>query len=269
MRAFCIVLACLFLTGCGLPQEQIAETTIAVQTQEAALINTPSATTQPNLKETQKAFQTATPTQAFNANTISTEFAKPTITAIAKAGTILDEIRAANEADKLDLSKAKLVYGPRDHTLTHTLKNIVIVDDPGLVMTNFIASIRFVNPYDTSTTGKWDYGILFRNKYGNNQYRLTLLSNRSWTLRNENRDTYIYSSNDKNIKAKAGEENMIWLIAIDSKAYIFINGIYTKTLDIGTPPSEGDISPATGLYYGNLTKKRITEYKDFTVWFLP
>jgi hypothetical protein len=142
------------------------------------------------------------------------------------------------------------------------------VDNPKLVVKNFVVSIKFINPYDTSTTGKWDYGILFRNRYGNNQYRLVLLSNQSWTLRNEKIDTYIYSSNDKNIKAKAGEENTIWLIAIDAKAYIFINGIYTKTLDIGKPPSEGDISPATGLYYGNLTKKRITEYKDFTVWSL-
>lgn len=272
MKAFYIVLVCLLLIGCGLPPEQITETAMAAQTQtqKVASTITPSTTPQPNLTETQMAIPTATQTQAFNADTIFTAFAKPTITAIAKAQAILDEIQAAaNNAENLDLSKAKLVYGPKDNTLTHSVSNIVIVDNPRLVIKNFIVSIRFINPYDTSTIGKWDYGILFRNKYGNDQYRLVLFSNQAWTVRNEETDAYIYSSNDKNIKAKAGEENTIWLIAIDTKAYLFINGLYARALDIGTSPSEGDISPATGLYYGNLTEKRITEYKDFTVWSLP
>ena len=69
--------------------------------------------------------------------------------------------------------------------------------------------------------------------------------------------------------AKAGEENSIWLIVIDSKAHLFINGIFTKSLDVSSSLEAGDISPATGLYYGNLTAKRITEYQDFMVWSLP
>src|SRR5688572_16890811 len=236
----------------------------------AASSNTPSATQRPNLTETQIAIPTATQTQAFNADTIATTYAKPTTTAIAKAGAILDEIRiASNDTTNLDLSEAKLVFGPKDDALTHTLNNIVIVDDPRLIVKNFVATIKFINPYDTSTTGQWDYGILFRNKYGNNQYRLIILSNQSWTLYDAESDKYIYSSNDKNINPKAGQENTIWLIVIDAKAHLFINGIYAKTLDIGARLVNGDVSPATGLFYGNLKEKRITEYQDFTVWSLP
>jgi hypothetical protein len=264
MKAFHLIVVCLLLTGCGLSPEQITSTAMAAST------NTPSVTPSPNLTETQMAIPTSTQTQAFNADAIFTAFAIPTTTAIAKAGALLDEIQAAAKAvDSFDFSKAKLVYGPKDDSLTHTLNNKVMVDNAGLVLKNFVCTIKFINPYDTSTTGKWDYGILFRNKYGNDQYRLAFLSNQSWTLRNEEADTYIYSSNDKNINAKAGEENTIWLIVIDTKAYLFINGIYTKALDIGSSPAKGDISTATGLYYGNLTKKRVTEYKDFTIWSLP
>lgn len=273
MKAMYITLTCLLLIGCGLSPEQVSETAIAAQTQtqKAAPTNTPSATPRPNLTETQKAILAPTQTmRAANARARLTELAQPTATSIAKAILLLKEIQgAANNADKLDLNKAKLIFGPTDDTLTHALNDFVIVDNPGVVVKNFVVNIRFINPYSTSTTGKWDYGILFRNKYGNDQYRLVFLSNQSWTLRNEEKDTYIYTSNDKNIKAKAGEENIIWLIAIDEKAYLFINGTYTKALDIGISPAQGDISPATGLYVGNLTDRRITEYKDFTIWSLP
>jgi hypothetical protein len=270
MKTLNIILFCVLLVGCGLSPEQLTGTAIVAQTQTQKAAPTPTFTPSPNLTETQIAIPTSTPTQAFNADVIFTAFAKPTVTALARAQAIFDEIQAAAfTANELDLSEAKLVYGPKDDSLTHTINNKVMVDNAGLVLKNFVCTIRFINPYDTSTTGKWDYGVLFRNKYRNDQYRLGFLSNQSWTLRNEEIDTYIYSSNDKNIKAKAGEENTIWLIVIDTKAYLFINGIYTIALDIGTSPAEGDISPATGLYYGNLTKKRITEYKDFTVWSLP
>jgi hypothetical protein len=273
MKALYIVLICVLLTGCGLPSEQITETAIAAQTQtqKAASTNTPSATPRPNLTATNQALRAATQTmQVFNARVKLTEFAMPTTTAIAKAGLILEEIQTAvNDVDKVDLSNAKLVFGPTNDTLTHVLANIVIVDDPRLIVKNFVATIKFVNPYDTSTTGQWDYGILFRNKYGSNQYRLIFLSNQSWTLYDAESDKYIYSSNDKNINPKAGEENTIWLIVIDEKAHLFINGIYAKTLDVSARLVNGDVSPATGLFYGNLKDRRITEYQDFTVWSLP
>lgn len=273
MKAFYIVLICLLLAGCGLPPEQITETAMAAQTQtqKAVGTSTPSATPQPNLTATNQAIRAATQTmQVFNARVKLTEFAKPTATAIAKAGLMLEEIQtAANEVDKIDLSRAKLVFGPTNDNLIHALYDIVIVDDPRLIVKNFVMNIKFINPYDTSTTGNWDYGILFRNRYGNDQYRLIVVSNQAWSLYNAESDQYIYSSNDKNINRKAGEENTIWLIVIETKAYLFINGVYTKTLDVSARLISGDVSPATGLFYGNLKEKRITEYQDFTVWSLP
>lgn len=273
MKVVYLVLTCSLLIGCGLSPEQLTTTAVAAQTltQKAVKTATQSPTPQPNLTETKKANQAATQTKrASNAQATRTEIAKPTLTAVAKAAMTLNEIKnTAVGANSFDFSKAKLVYGPSDNTLVHELNNQVIVYNPRLSLRNFIVSIRYINPYDTSGTGKWDYGILFRNQYGNNQYRFIVLSNQSWTLINSDTQTYIFSSNDKNLKAKAGEENMIWLIAIDTKVYLFINGIFTKSLDITAKPNMGDISPASGLFYGNLIEKRITEYEDFMVWSLP
>jgi len=273
MKALYIFLISLLLSGCGLSPEQFTATAIIAQaqTQTAAPTNTPSLTPQPNLTATKKANQAATQTmRASNAGATLTEIAKPTLTAVSKAAMMLDEIKnVSKDVGGLDISKARLVYGPTDNTLVHELNNVVITYNPELSIKNFVVSIKFINPYDTSSTGKWDYGILFRNKYGDNQYRLIVLSNQSWTLYNSDTRAYIFSSNDKNIKAKAGEENTIWLIAIDTKAYLFINGVYIKSLDVSAKLTPGDISPATGLYYGNVKEKRTTEYQDFTVWSLP
>jgi len=193
----------------------------------------------------------------FNARVKLTEIAKPTSTVIAKAALMIDEIQiSANKVDELDFTNAKLVLGPQNGRLVHELGNIVITYDPRLSLKNFIVSMIFVNPYDTSTTGNWDYGILFRNGYANDQYRLTVLSNQSWTLVNAKTWENIFSSKDKNLNAKAGESNTIWIIVIDAKAYLFINGTYIRSLNVSAKLKAGDVSVGTGLYYGNKTKKR-------------
>jgi len=277
MKILYVTLMCSFLIGCGLSPEQLTATTIARQTltQKALQTSAPSSTPLPNLTETQSANHAATQTmQVFNARVKLTEFAQPTTTALAKASIILSEIQSAVTQENIDgqdlpFEEAKLVFGPRDDRLIHSLYNIVIYDDTDLYLKNFIVSVRFINPYSTATTGKWDYGILFRDQYGNNQYRLVILSNQSWTLYNANTNEYIYSSNTKKLNAQAGEENTIWLIVIETRAFLFINGTYIKVLDVSANLSTGGVSPATGLYIGNLTEKQITEYKDFAVWSLP
>ncbi len=209
MKVLYLVLTCSLLIGCGLSPEQLTTTVVAAQTltQKAVQTNTPSSTPQPNLTETKKANQAATQTErASKAQATQTEIAKPTLTAVAKAAMTFDKLKNASiEANSFDFSKAKLVYGPSNDTLVHELNNEVIVYNPRLSLRNFIVSIRFINPYDTSGAGKWDYGILFRNQYGNNQYRFVVFSNQSWTLLNSDTQTYIFSSNDKNLMQRQGK----------------------------------------------------------------
>jgi hypothetical protein len=269
MKTIHIVLACIFLMGCGPSPEQLTATAVMAQTQtQQAIQASMSPTPPPNLTATNEANREATRTVLMlSARATLTEEAKPKLAAII----VLDEIKNASKGIKdLDLSEAKLVFGPKSDALVHDSNvDTVKVFDPRLYLKNFIASIKFINPYATSTTGKWDYGILFRNQYGNNQYRFVVFSNQSWRLLNAEKDVNIYSSIDKNLRSKDGEENTIWLVVVDKKAHLFINGIYTKSLDVSSSPAIGDVSPATGIYTGNITQKRSTEFRDFTVWALP
>lgn len=262
MKVLYAFLFCAILSGCGSPAQQQPTATVTFS---------PTVSPQPNLTATHQANHAATLTKsASNSYARSTARAAPTVTAIARATLMLDEIsNAAKNMAGVEIDDAVLYLSPQDGEIEDEDDEFVGIYDTGLSLANFVLSIKFINPYDTATQGKWDYGLFFRHQGAGNQYRLTILSNQSWTLLNRDAGTYIYSSNDKNLTAKVGEENTIWLIVIDKKAHLFINGIYAKTMDLGNGPSRGGLFPATGIFYGNTSRTGSTNFREFTVWKLP
>jgi hypothetical protein len=263
MKAFYVFLVCLMLAGCGGAAQQPPTATVTVS---------PTDTPTPNLTATYKAIRAATLTKsASNFSALSTQRAVPMVTGIAYAASMLDEISsAATNIDGFDEDSAILSLGPRDGEIKDADDDFVGVYDTDLTLANFVVSIKFTNPYDTATQGQWDYGLFFRHQT-NNQYRLTIFSNQSWNLLHWGVDdrTHIYGSNDKNLTAKVGEENTVWLIVIDKKVHLFINGIHARSMNLGDGPSRGGLFPATGMYYGNDNRTGSTHFRDFTVWQLP
>ena len=263
MKVRYALLVCAIIEGCGITAQQQPTATATI---------TQTASPQPNLTATHQANHAATLTEsAANSQALSTARAAPTVTAIAYAAHMLDEIsNAAKNVAGVDVDDAVLLLGPRDGEIEDEDDDFVGIYETGLSLGDFVASIKFINPYDTATVGKWDYGLFFRHQ-ADRQYRLAILSNQSWTLLHWDRDdrTYIYRSNDKNLTAKKGEENAIWLIVINQKAHLFINGIYAQTMDLGGGPSRGGLFPATGFYYGNASITGSTSFREFTVWQLP
>jgi hypothetical protein len=230
-------------------------------------------TPQPNLTATAKADKAATQTRMIdNARATLTKVAGPTATAAAEVANTLTTIVAAaaetGDVDGVDFSKAERVFGPSAFSLMQKTDKYVEVFSPNLSVENFIVSITFVNPFDTSTTGNWDYGIFFRDADGEAQYRLVILSNQTWTLIDSKTKRYVDSNASGSITSKGGEENTIWLIVSNEKAYLFINSVYMKSLNVSRVLS-GDIMPATGVYYGNAKAQKKTNFHDFVVWSLP
>jgi hypothetical protein len=260
MKLFYTLLICVLLAGCGVSAEQPTATPTITAT----------LTPQPNLTATERANRDATQTMRVNNSRATlTQAAVPTITAVAEAANALSEISdAASGIEGIDFSQAKLVFGPLNDSLMQKDDKYVEVFSAGLSLKNFVARITFINPYDTATVGNWDYGLFFRNKYNNDQYRLVILSNQTWTLIDHKSKKYVYTKTSKDLTTKKGEENTIWLIVVDETAHLFINGIYMQALDIPRL-TNGDINPATGVYYGNTKSMKATEFRNFEVWSLP
>ena len=264
MKFLYALLICVLLSGCGISAKQPTATATAIAT------STETLTPQPNLTATNRANQAATQTMRVNNSRATlTEIAGPTVTAIAKAANALGEISAAaNGIDGLDLSKAKLVFGPTSDKLVQKNDKYVEVYSPDLSLKNFVATITFVNPYDPATIGNWDYGIFFRNNHKDVQYRLVILSNQTWTLIDSKAKSYVDSNSSKELTINGGEKNTIWLIVVNDMTHLFINGVFVKSMPVKNLVS-GDITPATGIYYGNAKNQKATEFRDFVVWSLP
>jgi hypothetical protein len=251
------------LAGCSFAAQQLPTATATFS---------PTDTPTANLTATQEANQAATQTMWMGTSyAVATQRAEPTLTAVAYAALWLDDIsKVARDAAGIEVDDALLYLGPRDGEIDDKDDDFVGIYETGLSLENFVVSIKFINPYDTATVGKWDYGLFFRDQ-SDREYRLAIFSNQSWDLLHWEGDdrTYIYRSNDKNLTAKEGEENTIWLIVIDKEAHLFINGIHAQTMSLGDGPSEGGLFPATGFYYGNASVTGSTRFREFTVWKLP
>lgn len=266
MKQFYAFLICIVLSGCGVLSPQPTPTPTSTPTPAA------TKTPLPDLAATRKAEQAATQTRVAENNFATlTQRAAPTATARAQAADMLSEIKAAaavaGDVD-VDFDGAKFVYGPREYSLVQKNDKYVEVFSADLSQENFIISITFINPFDTSTTGNWDYGIFFRDADDEGQYRLVILSNQTWTLIDSKKKSYIDSNASQSITSKGGEKNTVWLVVSGEKAYLFINGVYMRSLNVSRVLS-GDIMPATGIYYGNAKAQKKTTFQDFMVWSLP
>ena len=272
MKYIQILLLCSLLCCCGYGGGVPANTSTPLPT--ATIITPtirPSITPTPNAAKTQLAFIGLTLTQQIsNAHATQTQHVLSSDMTLESflsyvAQLPLDTVDMSN----VPLDQAKLVYGPYDDSLRRLDKNFIVPFNPDLRLKNFVAHIKFVNPYDTATIGNWDYGLLFRNKYSDKQYRLVILSDQTWTFYYGVTEQYQYSSKNEILNIKEGETNELWVVVVDDACYLFINSTFIKKLKIGNDQSGGDVSPAIGLYYGNSNAPKATKFKEFTVWSLP
>lgn len=266
MKVLSIFLTAFLLSGCGIPFVQPVATPTSIEM--TATISSPTSTPEPVGTATRKAQLAATQTMhVAKTQAVKTEAAQTVLTALAKLSAMIEETKGtSNEVNGLDISQANLVFGPASKTLSSNRYNVKTFD-PELNVKNFIANIKFVNPQDISNVSSWDYGLLFRNEYGDDQYRLIFQSDKSWTVMNANTWLNISSGTDENLRIDAGETNEIWLVVIGSKAYLFTNDTFVNAFNVKAKLDPGDVSPATSLETNEA--EYTIEFNDFIVWSLP
>lgn len=235
----------------------------------------PPATSTSTLVPTDAPTNTATPLPTETATSTPTPTAGPTSTPgmAARTNVLLEKIKKTmdeSEMPKIDLGKTRRAFGPTNGNLVQEeSKYIIIYRSHVSQVKNFILHATFTNPYDAGLT--WDYGFLFRDTGANEQFRLTILGDKSWSLslQEGSKSTHISSGISNALTNKTGEKNQIILVVKDGNAYLLINGVYIRKLSVGQKLSTGDISIATGMYVGNAIKNKTTEFEEFVIWALP
>jgi serine/threonine protein kinase/uncharacterized membrane protein YidH (DUF202 family) len=216
-----------------------------------------------------------------HANATATARAQATATAQAQA-TATAKARATATAQARNAyisgieNRAQLVFGPADGALEHHEDNLVEASSAAVDLRDFIVEATFYNPYSTEI-GSWDYGFLFRDAGGNNQYRLSIHSDKSWNLENAVPDSNgegwhsddIAGGDIPNLDVTGNGYNVVKLICIGSTGYFFVNQTFIAEFDLSARLDSGDVRIATGIFNGDEVNGYSTRYDNFRVWSIP
>ena len=210
------------------------------------------------------------------AGSTSTAIAKSTSTAIARSTNTAIALATAQSRNKYIATleaRSELVFGPETGSLEHNADDTSVQDySPGVTLKNFIVTAIFQNPYSIAT-GPWDYGLMFRNESGNNQYRLIIRSTGDWELQNwtgsSDTSKTIQMGKLSNLNTRENGSNTIWLYCLDNKGMLYVNEEFIGDLDLSARLNSGDVSIATGMYTGDEINGYSTDYEEYSIWEIP
>jgi hypothetical protein len=135
---------------------------------------------------------------------------------------------------------------------------------------NFAVEATFHNPYSESV-GNWSYGFLFRHVDSNDQYRLSIFSDGTWTLDDVHPGSTKPVFNEiadgtLSIHRGADGSNKIRLIVLDDRGYLYVNDVFITSLDLSDRMESGNVCLGAGFTYKTEIAGYTTRYSDFLIW---
>ncbi|HYO49708.1 MAG TPA: hypothetical protein VEW94_07630 [Chloroflexia bacterium] len=164
---------------------------------------------------------------------------------------------------------ARLIYGPVSGELVSGSSEYVVDKDANVNVRDFIVEVRFYNPSDVSK--RWNYGLLFRSLGRNSHYRITVGSDKDWSLNRWNSASDFYSSSPydlPNMNVSASGSNLLRLVARADTGVFYVNDQYLATIGLSHRLTSGSIHVATNMFQGYYVAGRIIRYENFRIWSL-
>jgi hypothetical protein len=163
-----------------------------------------------------------------------------------------------------ETERASVAFGPFDGALAGEEDGFIETWSSGVNLRDFVASADFVVP----DTAIWDFGYLFRHVGPNNQYRVIVERNGTWTIRNQVDDAseILAQGTVDNVNTQSGAVNTLTLGAIVDRGFLIINGALAGQFDLGERQDSGDIMLSTEMITGNEVAGATNAFRGFTVW---
>jgi outer membrane biosynthesis protein TonB len=157
--------------------------------------------------------------------------------------------------------------GPLSGSLTQAIGSLDIAS-AGIITENFYSSVRFSNPANADDPDHpWDIVIGFWHTGGDDQVRLVIASDGTWSLALGTARPILNGTVD-NLNLGEARGNDIGLAVLDGTAYISINDEFVTSFEIPSQPQAGDIWLASGTFPENAQEGIETPYSDWTIWSL-
>ncbi len=155
------------------------------------------------------------------------------------------------------------VAGPRGGELVQAVGEAAIVV-AGVDVRDFYARARFASPSDPDAAG-WDYGLVFRDQGGRDQYRLIVDSTGSWYL-SIGPETAFAAGSAVGLNLEPDGLNTLELVADGTVGYFSVNGQFVAQLDLSRIVDSGDVWIGTAFFAEDTAEGAVTRYRDFEVW---
>ncbi len=157
--------------------------------------------------------------------------------------------------------------GPLSGSLTQAIGSLDIAS-AGIITENFYSAVRFSNPANADEPDHpWDIVIGFWHTGGDDQVRLVIASDGTWSLALGTARPILNGTVD-NLNLGEARGNDIGLAVLDGTAYISINDEFVTSFEIPSQPQAGDIWLASGTFPENAQEGIETPYSDWTIWSL-
>ncbi len=160
------------------------------------------------------------------------------------------------------------IYGPFSGTLPHDDDDFIETIYADASPADFIMRAEIVNPYG-SVTGSWDFGLIFRQTDVDDEMRLVVRSDGSWTLNDRipGTDNFVQDGNvSRFLNLNSASSNRVEIIAVGQQGYFFLNDEFISELDLSSRTTSGDIALGTGFYAISEIVGEATAYSDFGLW---
>ena len=168
-------------------------------------------------------------------------------------------------APSLDVTPGEQLAGPLAGVLVEATDTIEF-SSAEVDVADFYVSVVIEAPEEAFTL--WDFTVAFRHTGGNDQYRLTIVSDGTWLFALGN-EPPIATGELTNLVTTPGEDNTIELFVQGETGAAALNGEEFTTLDVSEVTDSGDVWIATATNAENTLEDRTTPYRDFAVWALP
>lgn len=154
-------------------------------------------------------------------------------------------------------------FSPASGNLPHDNDNFVEILSSNLEVADFVAQATFSVPF---TGQDWDFGFLFRELGGDDQYRLVIVSTGNWYLYEPGNIDTSFQRGTLNLNTGSGQSNTLTLIAIGEVGLFFINGALIDRLDLSARTISGDFVIAVGINAGHERVGSSTRYSGVNLW---
>ena len=162
----------------------------------------------------------------------------------------------------------ELEHGPEDGAIEHRAGDgFVDAQRTRVSMADGIIEARFFNPYFVPE-GEWSSGFLFRRSGSDGRHVVGINGWPSWYHRLWLEDDWVDMATEfmEGIARNRGNANLLLIVMVGEKGYLFINNSYVSALDLSGWTGPGSVSAIASFFKGHSTAGASTQFERFAVW---